>query len=219
MSLLVLTSFAQKDVTTFLGIRVDGFKSEMKRKLIAKGFMPKQSDGTEYFEGEFNGTDVQIFIGTNNNKVFRLMVCDKNMLSEADIKIRFNKLVSQFENNKRYTSLGKYTIPDSEDISYKMTVNNKTYEAIFYQNIDKSKLDTVTIINQAREELSTKYTEEELNSPTEEIQEEITSIAISKCIDLLYKKPVWFKISKFYGEYYISMFYDNEYNHANGEDL
>ena len=33
------------------------------------------------------------------------------------------------------------------------------------------------------------------------------------------KKPVWFMISGNYGEYYITMFYDNEYNRANGEDL
>lgn len=32
-------------------------------------------------------------------------------------------------------------------------------------------------------------------------------------------KPVWFMISEHYGKYYITMFYDNEYNRANGEDL
>ena len=35
----------------------------------------------------------------------------------------------------------------------------------------------------------------------------------------LYKKLVWFKISKYSGEYYITMYYDNEYNMAHGEDL
>ena len=33
------------------------------------------------------------------------------------------------------------------------------------------------------------------------------------------KKVVWFMISEHYGKYYISMFYDNEYNHSDGEDL
>lgn len=32
-------------------------------------------------------------------------------------------------------------------------------------------------------------------------------------------KQVWFMISEFQGEYYISMYYDNLYNEANGEDL
>ena len=33
------------------------------------------------------------------------------------------------------------------------------------------------------------------------------------------KKSVWFMISEIYGKYYITMFYDNEYNRADGEDL
>lgn len=33
------------------------------------------------------------------------------------------------------------------------------------------------------------------------------------------KKSVWFRICGSYGEYFITMYYDNEYNHANGEDL
>lgn len=37
--------------------------------------------------------------------------------------------------------------------------------------------------------------------------------------ELLVKKTVWFRICENYGEYYIAMYYDNEYNCANGEDL
>ena len=82
-----LGAIAQKDVTKFLGIPVDGTKSEMKNKLIAKGFtFNRQNDN---LEGEFNGQQVQVFIGTNNNKVCRIMVCDANTCGEADIKIRF----------------------------------------------------------------------------------------------------------------------------------
>ena len=33
------------------------------------------------------------------------------------------------------------------------------------------------------------------------------------------KKTVWFLIDNRYGEYGIIMYYDNEYNRANGEDL
>ena len=68
------------------------------------------------------------------------MLCDANTQNEANIKIRFNKLVSQFENNKRYTSLDKYTLSDEENISYEMTVNNKNYDALFYlvPNMEKA---------------------------------------------------------------------------------
>ena len=32
-------------------------------------------------------------------------------------------------------------------------------------------------------------------------------------------KLVWFMIDEMYGDYYILLYYDNGYNHADGEDL
>ena len=218
-TLLTLSLYAQNDVTTFLGIPVDGFKSEMRQKLIAKGFTPKKVGTKEYLEGEFNGTDVHIFIATNNNKVYRIMVCDANTQDEANIKIRFNKLVNQFENNKRYTALDQYTISDTEDISYEMLVHKKNFDALFYQNPDMEKVDTLALQNKIREQLLEKYKPEQLENPTEEMNQEAQAIAMSIGMDMIFKKPVWFRICESYGEYYITMYYDNEYNHANGEDL
>lgn len=212
--------FAQKDVTTFLGIPVDGNKSEMKQKLINKGFVPKKEGTFEFLEGEFNGTDVRVYIVTNNNKVYRIMLCDANTQNEANIKIRFNKLVSQFENNKRYCSLdNKYTLSDEENISYEMTVHNKNYDALFYQYPDIEKIDTLALQVKYRNQLLSKYTLEELSKPTEEMKKELERMAVRNTMETLLKKPVWFRICESYGEYYITMFYDNEYNHANGEDL
>lgn len=217
--LLPIIMFAQKDVTTFLGIPVDGYKTEMRKKIIAKGFTPNKLDGQEYFEGEFNGTNVNLYIGTNNNKVYRIMLCDIKTLNEADIINRFNNLVRQFNKNQRYISIGDQTIPSGEDISYEMLVNNKIYEAIFYQNPDYQKVDTVALQNQIKQEFLDKYTQEELENPSEELREEILDKALKMEFDLISKKPVWFRICEHFGEYYITMFYDNEYNHADGEDL
>ena len=218
-TLLTLSLYAQNDVTTFLGIPVDGFKSEMRQKLIAKGFTPKKVGTNEYLEGEFNGTDVHIYIATNNNKVYRIMVCDANTQDEANIKIRFNKLVNQFENNKRYTALDQYTISDTEDISYEMIVHKKNFDALFYQNPDMEKVDTLALQNKIREQLLKKYKPEQLENPTEEMNQEAQAIAMSIGMDMIFKKPVWFRICEHYGKYFITIFYDNEYNHANGEDL
>lgn len=192
MMLCALTISAQeKDVTTFLGIPVDGFKPEMKKQLIAKGYTYNVSG--DYFEGEFNGVDVMISIVTNNNKVYRIMLCDKNLLDEADIKNRFNILCHQFENNKRYLSHEDQTIPEKDDISYEMSVQSKIYEAIFFQ-LPKDYKALIPL------------TEEE-------------AIQAAKALEPAFKKPVWFRICEKYGKYYIAMFYDNEYNHADGEDL
>ena len=145
------------------------------------------------------------------------MVCDENRLGETDIKIRFNRLCSQFQENGKYLPLGDYTIPESEDISYEMAVNKKRYEAIFYQLPEADELEQLksTILK----DVQNKYTPEELETPTDEIRNEIITTSFGKMIDALKNKPVWFMISEAYGKYYISMFYDNEYNRPNGEDL
>ena len=208
-------SFAQnKDVTKFLGIPVDGTETEMKQKLIAKGFVPKKIGDFERLEGEFNGHDVNVYIGTNNNKVYRIMLADKNRVDEAQIKIHFNNLVKQFENNKRYYAFGDYSLSDEEDISYEMIVHNKIYAAYYSQNPDFENIDTKVQIA-----IKEKYSAEELKNPSETIKKDIADITDKITFDEFSMKPVWFRIVSYNGEYYISMYYDNEYNHANGEDL
>ena len=149
--------YAQKDVTKFLGIPVDGTKTAMIQKLKAKGFTPSTWD-KNILEGEFNGFDVNVHIVTNNNKVWRIMLADKITQDETGIKIRFNELCRQFENNKKYKSMTdkEQTIPDDEDLSYEMTVNNKRYDAGFYQI---SPLDTIAIYNESKQSLLDKYTQ------------------------------------------------------------
>lgn len=217
---LSLTTMAQKkDVTKFLGIPVDGYKSEMKQKLINKGFTYDARN--DNFKGEFNGRDVTIFIGTNNNKVWRIMVCDANYCNETDIKIRFNNLCWQFaKNEKKYFPLNGdekgFVIPDNEDISYEMSVNNKRYEANYYQAPDTSLMNSSNLLGIIQEKIEQKYTQEEIsNNINDIIQKETFELLMER----MSKKSVWFIISETYGRYYITMFYDNEYNHSNGEDL
>ena len=209
-------SFAKnKDVTTFLGIPVDGTASSMKQKLVSKGFVPKKVGTNEFLEGEFNGTDVHVWIVTNNNKVYRIMLSDKNTVDEAQIKIRFNNLVKQFENNKRYHAFADYSLSDKEDISYEMGINNKEYVAYYLQDPDFENIDAK--IQTAIEE---KYSAEELKNPSETVKNDIKDIT-NKILGYHFMKQVWFCIERYRdnGEYYICMYYDNKYNQANGEDL
>lgn len=215
---VALSALAQNnDVTKFLGIPVDGTKSEMIQKLKAKGFTYNSTYG--YLEGEFNGYDVNVHVVTNNNKVYRIMVCDENPINETDIKIRFNSLCRQFSNNPKYIPalLDSYTISDDEDISHEMLVNNKRYQAVYYQVSEQ--IDPVTIAREAYEYIMSKYSEEQLANPTDELRAEMMKVAISHFLENFSKKSVWFMISGHYREYYITMYYDNEYNRANGEDL
>ena len=134
----------EKDVTKFLGIPVDGYKPAMIEKLKAKGFTPAIA-GKDVLEGEFNGTDVLLLINTNNYKVCGITLIDKYILDESAIKIRFNRLCEQFENNPKYipnTEPDKeQTIPDDEHLSYEMGVNNKRYAAFYSQLPDSVTLN------------------------------------------------------------------------------
>ncbi len=228
---------AQKDVTTFLGIPVDGLKSDMINALKAKGFVPSELD-KDMLKGEFNGYDVNLSIVTNNNKVYRIVVVDENYVDETAIRIRFNNLCRQFENNPRYTALDDFTIPEDEKIPYEMLVNKKRYDAAFIQGqvSEQPKLDSLQTAQEFMKLIEQKFTEEQLANPTEEMQEEIKQLAISYAIDKLSKffddainntntidnnmnKLVWFMIDNQFGKYGIVMYYDNIYNQANGEDL
>lgn len=210
-------SMAQTDVTKFLGIPVDGSKSEMIRKLNAKGFTQSPVD-KDVLTGKFNGMDVNVYIATNNDKVCRIMVCDVNTRNETDIRFRFNALCEQFKNNSKYCSLSEEDpkIKEDEDISYEMSTHNKRYDAIFYQRPD-------TTTENYKEELQyliySKYTKEQIENPSEEILQDIYKMENYYALYKGTRKLVWFMISEVYGKYYITMFYDNEYNRAHGEDL
>ena len=126
-----LPLLAQNKVTTFLGIPVDGTKAEMIQKLKAKGFV--YNSAKKGLEGEFNGRNVNVYILTNNNKVWRIAVADASTCDESQIKTRFNNLCYQFEKNKKYSGSESQTLSDDEDISYEMTVHKKEYQAGFFQ--------------------------------------------------------------------------------------
>ncbi|MEE1020096.1 MAG: hypothetical protein U0L93_01595 [Bacteroidales bacterium] len=122
--------YAQEDVIKFLGIPVDGTKQEMIQKLKSKGFTYNQQE--DALQGEFNGEQVSIQVQTQNNKVWRLCIFDTEPRSEGQIKIRFNKLVGQFENNSKYTPAKKYqTIDEEERIMSQIIVYDKQYNATF----------------------------------------------------------------------------------------
>ncbi len=215
--------------TKFLGIPVDGTRFEVNQKLKAKGFV-RNYDATEHagfevLEGEFNGRDVNVYVATNNNKVYRICLADKNKVDETQIKIRFNNLCNQFENNSKYISYDSigYRIPDNEDISYEMSVNNKQYQATFYQKFSES--DSILLAKYVKEELLKRYENNDtLAALPEETKLELINISEKYVLSMAFLefnsyRKVWFTISEFYGKYYIAMYYDNEYNKANGEDL
>lgn len=219
--MLAFAASAQKDVTKFLGIPVDGSKSAMIQKLKAKGFTYNAKD--DFLEGEFNGRFSHIYVVTNNNKVYRIMVTDARGVGEGEIKIRFNTLCRQFKKNDKYMPadyIGEFEIGEEDDISYEMAAHNKRYQAAYYQ-VNKSDVeDTAALSEYLLNKIAEEYPDGEFDKLGDE---EKRMFAITNSIEYLTEKvsdrSVWFMISEIYGEYSITMFYDNRKNQANGEDL
>ncbi len=209
-----MASYAQKDVTQFLDIPVDGYKPEMIEKLKSKGYTINQQS-EDVWDGEFNGTKVNIVIGTNNNKVWRIAILDEYTTDETNIKIRFNNLIQQFVNNNRYSTqsdsiISKFIIPEDERISYEMTVNKKRYEAVFYQKA----LKYDSLINETALLVAKDTLNDEENDRVYALLEETMKVSMDEL-----NKRVWFMIKEDYGEYRIVIFYENVYNEASGNEL
>lgn len=203
--------FAQSpEVTRFMGIPVDGTETEMIRKLKSKGFVSSSID-PNILTDEFNGQKVNVHIATNNNKVYRIAVADANPVNESEIRIRFNNLCEQFENNPKYIGTSNHIIPEDENISYEMRINNKRYDATFMQKAEA--LISKENFNRFLDNLSEDTTK---NLSEEEVKE----LFAKHCSEIMQNKIVWFTIHEAsYKEYYIMIYYDNEYNKAHGEDL
>ena len=248
---LVNISYAQEDVTTFMGIPVDGSKEEVVNQLIEKGFKYDDSqDNWTRLTGFFNGVNSHIYVKTNKDLVDRIYVCDKNTCSESEIIIRFNKLVRQFANNKNYISDGyeEYLIPQNENISYEMHCNNKNYDAIFYQkpdslnsdefiaelnslsdtelqNMIKDLIQSDTTFHNFYNQFSLEVFNKESSKYSFDNKDKAFIFVCAAAFSARhtafdrYNKPVWFRICEMSNKYYISIFYDNEYNKAHGEDL
>ena len=218
--LLAVAAFAQKNVTQFLGIPVDGTKSAMIQKLKAKGYTYDAS--SDLLSGQFNGRSVYVKIATNNNKVYRIVVTDANTSSETDIRIRFNTLCDQFSKNEKYMPadfLGEYKISEDADISYEMSVKNKRYEASYFQ-VSKADQDTSGFTQWAVNRILEKYGDEGWESMDDKDRETaLLTMAVLFMVEKIQHKSVWFMISRFYGKYSIVIYYDNELNKAHGEDL
>lgn len=125
-----ISAQTSSDALKFMGIPVDGNKTQVIQKLEEKGF--KYDSVNDCLTGQFNGQDSHIVISTNKNKVDRIIVRNTTGTDETNICINYNNLLYQFNNNSRYITVGENKpISEDEDISYEMSIHNKRYEAVF----------------------------------------------------------------------------------------
>ena len=129
-TLLMFMTLSLNAQVKFLGIPVDGTKSEMIQSLIQKGYIFNRYK--DYLMGEFNGNDVFIHVEEYKGKVGRIIVEDATPSNEIDIIIKYNNLIEQFENNGKYIG-ENVKIDNKTNISYEMAHNHNRFEAVYYQ--------------------------------------------------------------------------------------
>lgn len=204
MLVFPLLTYAEHDVTTFFGIPVDGSKQEMFDILKSKGFRstPTYSD---VFTGTIDGREVNIFVKTINRKVYRIMVADARTDTKENVRNRFNEMLRQYASNPEYVaSADNAEISEKEDLSREHFSQNKRYTATFYQKPSPElyKKDLTEYLR------SLHYTKEQIANPTDEMM-----VLMEKYYEEhLLKKSVWFAVQYFHGEYYLSLYFDNNYN-------
>ena len=230
LAALCFTAFAQTSndgTLKFLGIPIDGPKEHLLERIKAKGF--RSVPYRECLKGQFNGQDVEVYVVDNHGTAYRVFVAFPET-SNYRIRSEYNHLLNQFLRNDKYVPIKDYEeLPESEDISYEMTVHKKQYSASFaYISPDVFTKEQTEIIHELFEKAKTMSEEEMKNygeslalafaSDTEVPKSEDTLAVLNKFLTIL-NGDVWFTIIQDAGDYQIGLYYDNLKNAPNGEDL
>ena len=202
------------DVTSFLGIPVDGARKDMIDNIKRKGFSTIRFGGKRMLKGLFNGSDVYIDLHIRSGKVFRVAVFDVTPSDGHIILSRYNELCRYFGNSPEYMSLSDDSISEDEDIEHEISINKKEYQAVFYQAPYEDKVGWCTIRAMILKKISgdlDRLTETELRSEFDR------TYAINK-LKAMCRKPVWFTIVEdTNGLYRIAIFYENVDNSIDTE--
>lgn len=107
--MLAVSLQAQKSVTTFLGIPVEGTKSEMVNKLKENGVLTESGSGMSC---TISGVPYIVKIMTNDNKVYRISLTEQVGTDDICKAIaKYNELIEQFRNNEK-----EFTEYESNDL-------------------------------------------------------------------------------------------------------
>jgi len=117
------------------------------------------------------------------------------------------------QNDKYLSTFGTKPIPEDEDISYEMSVNNKRYDAGFYFSPMYNNKELDSEVEKNAYEVFTPEQREYLGDDAIKIN------YLQEHHPSLLNGIVWFMISKEYNDYYILLYYDNLDNRPHGEDL
>lgn len=138
-----LSISAQREVTTFMGIPIDGTTENMIRELNNKNFKLLSQhgyNGNIIMEGMFNGDWAQIMIFHNRNLVHSIVVSIRLTGAKA-AKTAFNHIHAQMSRSWKYWPHQDSSIPyipNNADIDYELRCDNDKYKLDFSQVFTQS---------------------------------------------------------------------------------
>ncbi len=223
--LFCVNIFAQRDVTTFLGVPIDGAKDELLEKLKDKGWLPSMK-GSDVLHGQFEKIDLELRVVTYNDTVYRIVLSDRSTFDEKEIITRYNMLCDYFLESHRYSGNASQKLSETMDLTYEMKTMNRHIDAVFYQMPDM----TTDTYNNITAHFQSSYSEKKRQqafarlkdaSEDESLLEELLTGKDADLYNEIYQvflkigtmKMVWFTIDRdVFGRYKILVFFDNKYN-------
>jgi hypothetical protein len=150
MAFFTVITYAQKDVTTFLGIPIDGYKSEMTQKLISKGFVPKKlaEEYKKHFDTNLSGLIGTLYNGPafealDETAKFLFEHSDNDYVSQL-IKTNFENFING--NLGNYDELKNQKIRVVGDFAYR-------FKEILQKAMNEKKIEVDKIIESAMDGL------------------------------------------------------------------
>lgn len=134
--LLTLTMSAQSNITTFMGIPVDGTKESMTMKLLKNGV---EKRGRDLMIDDVLGTSYFIRLMTNKGKVYRISMTEAKGTEDMNTIInKFYSIVEEYkENTQLYCELEpNHPVMAENDEIKKQYIKDGCYLAEFFQQAD-----------------------------------------------------------------------------------
>ncbi len=216
---LAVPGLAQRQVTTFQGVPVDGTREEMAGKLAERGFVPAQG-AQGVLRGPFMGGEVDLDIEEAGGRVWRVTLRDVAPGDPSLARERFNALCSRFASDSAYYEGGRaHPIPDGEDIARGME-DGKVYSAGFHQLPEGvSPGDFIAgVTERALVECGKIFTLEEILAGGEEVATAMRRLALEQLEDL-FNRSAWLVIERDADGYRVVTRFDNGYNSPTGADI
>ena len=197
---------------TFLGVPVDGTKSDVINALTSRGFAYDLDE--EGMLGEFEGENVFLHISENKaGKVYQIMVYFHTKESAKENIEVYNKLVNRFnaDSTNYWSFYEEELIP--ENVNLDSLIKEEEGE-IWAEYLLTQQLDTAAYLQNTFAALLSKFTPEQIKNPTEEQRSEMVAI-MQQEISKLHSGRVFiglFKDEEEKGKYNVILYIYNQKN-------